>query len=147
MFKEFRDFAMRGNVVDLAVGLVLGASFGAIVNSLVNDIIMPPVGWLMGGVNFADLFIALDGQSYASLDAANAAGAPVIAYGLFINAILTFVIVAFAMFVLVRQMNRLAAEQAAEPEPEAVPADVQVLTEIRDLFRGSERSASAGARS
>lgn len=137
MLKEFREFALRGNVVDLAVGLIIGAAFGAVVTSLVNDIIMPPIGMLLGGVNFNDLFIALDGQTYASLEAARLAGAPVIAYGAFVNTVINFLVVALAVFILVKQMNRLVAKQDATP-PET-PADVLLLTEIRDLLqqRGS----------
>jgi large conductance mechanosensitive channel len=133
MLKEFRAFAMRGNVVDLAVGLILGAAFGAIVTSLVNDLIMPPIGFAMGGVNFTDLFISLDGQTYPSLTAAKAAGAPVIAYGAFINTVINFLVIAFAVFLLVKQMNRLVKQDEAAPTP---PTDeVVLLTEIRDLLR------------
>ena len=107
MLKEFREFAARGNVIDLAVGVIIGAAFGKIVNSLVTDIIMPPIGMALGRVSFVDLFIALDGGSYPSLEAAKAAGAPTINYGLFINNIVEFLIVAFAVFLLVRQINRL----------------------------------------
>jgi len=106
MFKEFKAFAMRGNVLDLAVGVIIGAAFGAIVNSLVGDIIMPPIGRVMGNVDFKDLFIPLDGKTYESLAVAKTAGAPVIAYGSFLNTIINFVIVAFAIFLLVRQVNK-----------------------------------------
>lgn len=106
MLKDFKDFAMRGNVVDLAVGVIIGAAFGTIVASLVNDIIMPPIGYLMGGLDFKDLFIALNGQHYASLDAAKKAAAPVIAYGAFLNTVINFLIVAFAIFLLIKQVNR-----------------------------------------
>jgi large conductance mechanosensitive channel len=106
MFKEFKEFAMRGNVVDLAVGVILGVAFGAIVTSLVNDIIMPPIGLALGGLDFKDLFVALNGQSYPSLAAAKAAGAPIIAYGSFLNTVVNFLIVAFAIFLLVKQVNR-----------------------------------------
>jgi large conductance mechanosensitive channel len=109
MFKEFREFAMRGNVVDLAVGVIIGVAFGAIVTSLVNDIIMPPIGLALGGLDFKDLFIALNGQSYPTLAAAKAAGAPVIAYGSFLNTVVNFLIVAFAIFLLVKQVNRFKA--------------------------------------
>ncbi|MBI3280037.1 MAG: large conductance mechanosensitive channel protein MscL, partial [Acidobacteria bacterium] len=95
MLKEFRDFAMRGNVLDLAIAVIIGAAFGLIVNSLVNDILMPPIGMVAGRIDFKDLFFALDGQSYASLDAAKKAGAPVVAYGNFINTVVNFLIVAF----------------------------------------------------
>ena len=100
--KEFREFAVKGNVVDLAVGLIIGAAFGRIVSSLVDDVIMPPIGLLLGQVDFSDLFINLTGGDYASLAAARAAGAPVIAYGSFINTIINFTIVAFAVFLLVK---------------------------------------------
>ncbi len=128
MLKEFRDFAMRGNVVDLAVGLILGAAFGAIVNSLVNDIIMPPIGLILGGVDFSNLFINLSGEEYASLAAAQEAGAATINYGAFINVLINFIVVAFAMFLLVRAINRLA-QQDEEPEAPAEPDPQEVLNE------------------
>jgi large conductance mechanosensitive channel len=107
MFKEFRDFASRGNVIDLAVGVIIGAAFGKIVSSLVNDMIMPPIGMALGQVSFKDMFVALNGATYATLADAQAAGAPTLNYGLFINTILEFLIVAFAVFMMVRQINRL----------------------------------------
>jgi large conductance mechanosensitive channel len=107
MFKEFREFAARGNVIDLAVGVIIGAAFGKIITSLVNDVVMPPIGLALGRVDFTDLFIALDGRTYPSLEAAKAAAAPTINYGIFVNTIIEFLIVAFAIFVLVRQLNRL----------------------------------------
>ena len=107
MLKEFREFAARGNVIDLAVGIIIGAAFGKIVSSLVNDLLMPPIGMALGGVDFADLFIALDGSSHPSVEAAKAAGSPTINYGIFLNTVLEFVIVAFAVFLLVRQINRM----------------------------------------
>jgi large conductance mechanosensitive channel len=106
MLKEFREFAIKGNALDLAVGVIIGAAFGAVVNSLVNDIIMPPIGRATGGVDFKDLFVVLNGQSYPSLAAAKAAGAPVLAWGNFVNTVLNFLIVAFAVFLLVKQVNR-----------------------------------------
>lgn len=106
MLKDFKAFLMRGNVVDLAVALVIGAAFGAIITSLVNDILMPPIGLALKGVDFTSLFVSLTGQSYPSLVAAKAAGAPTVNYGLFINAVINFVIVAFAMFIVVRQTAR-----------------------------------------
>jgi large conductance mechanosensitive channel len=106
MFKEFKEFAMRGNVIDLAVGVVIGAAFGGIVTSLVNDIIMPPIGMAMGGIDFKDYFIALRATDFTSLDAVKKAGIPVIAYGQFINVVFNFLIVAFAIFLLVKQVNR-----------------------------------------
>ena len=135
-FQEFKEFAMRGNVVDLAVGLVIGAAFGAIVNSLVNDIIMPPIGLVMGNVDFSDLFINLSGQEYASLAAAREAGAPVIAYGAFINVLINFVIVALAIFLVVKAMNRLRRKQEQAPEESPVPPRQEtLLEEIRDLLK------------
>jgi large conductance mechanosensitive channel len=116
MFREFREFAMRGNVVDLAVGIIIGAAFGKIVTSLVNDIVMPPVGLLLGRVDFSSLFINFSGQPYASLAEAKAAGAPTINYGVFLNSVIDFVIVAFAIFLLVRFINRLSRQ------PEVTPA-------------------------
>ena len=113
---EFKEFAMKGNVLDMAVGIIIGAAFGSIVTSLVKDIIMPPIGMLMGGINFGDLFISLTGKSYASLAAAQAAAAPTINYGLFINAIINFLIVALAIFMLVRQVNAMK-KKPAPPEP------------------------------
>lgn len=126
MLKEFREFAMRGNVLDLAIGLILGASFGSIVDSLVNDIIMPPIGMLLTGVDFSSLFIDLSGVGYPSLAAAQEAGAPTINYGLFINSVIHFLLVAFAVFLVVKAVNTMrrqeekeeAAEAAAEPDPQ-----------------------------
>jgi len=137
MLKEFKEFAMRGNVIDLAVGIIIGAAFGRIVTSLVNDIIMPPIGLLMGNVDFSNLFVNLDmSQSFASVAEAEAAGAPIIKYGLFINTVLDFVIVAFAIFLVIRAINRFQRKKEAAPAaPAAPPADVQLLTEIRDLLR------------
>lgn len=107
MLKEFKQFAMRGNVVDLAVGVIIGAAFGKIVSSFVNDVLMPPVGLLIGNVDFSNLFVSLDGQSYQSLAAAQEAGAATLNYGLFINAVIDFVIVAFAIFLMIRTINRM----------------------------------------
>jgi large conductance mechanosensitive channel len=113
LWKEFRDFAARGNVIDLAVGVIIGAAFGKIVTSLVSDIIMPPIGLVLGHVDFSNLFISLSGTHYDSLNAAKVAGAPTINYGLFINTLIDFSIVAFVIFMLVRQINRFAKK----PEP------------------------------
>ncbi len=107
MLKEFREFALKGNVVDLAVGIIIGAAFGKITTSLVNDVIMPPIGFVLGRVDFSDLYVNLSGVAYESLDAAKKAGAPVIAYGAFISTVIDFTIVAFAVFILVKQINRL----------------------------------------
>ena len=112
VLKELKEFMMRGNVVDMAVGVIVGGAFGKIVSSLVSDIIMPPIGMLTGGINFADMFIALDGEAYASLAEAQAVSAPTINYGLFINAVISFIIVAFAVFMLVRQINALKRQPA-----------------------------------
>jgi len=117
MFKEFKEFAMRGNVIDLAVGVIIGAAFGKIVSSFVQDIIMPPIGMLLTKVDFSTLFIALDRRHYDNLDAAKAAHAATINYGLFINSIIDFLIVAFCVFLLVQQVNRWTKK----PEPVAAP--------------------------
>jgi large conductance mechanosensitive channel len=129
---------MRGNVVDLAVGIVIGVAFGAIINSLVNDVIMPPIGLVMGNVDFSDLFINLSGQDYPSLTAARDAGAPVIAYGMFINAVINFIIVAFALFLVIKGMNQLRRKQEKVPEEEPVPVPPRqetLLEEIRDILK------------
>lgn len=119
MFKEFKEFAMRGNVVDMAVGIIIGGAFGTIVKSLVSDVMMPPLGLLMGGVDFSDLFITLkEGTTagpYVTLAAAQAAGAVTISYGIFINAVISFVIVAFAVFLLIKGINKLQREKEAPP--------------------------------
>src|SRR5260370_38409183 len=128
MWREFRDFAMRGNVIDLAVGIIIGAAFTTIVNSLVNDLITPPLGLLIGGVDFSNFFVTLKGGSYPTIEAAKAAGAVAVNYGLFINAVIRFVIVAFAIFVLVKQSNRLPpGEPAPEPAPPPGPPRHEVL--------------------
>jgi large conductance mechanosensitive channel len=115
MFKEFKEFIMRGNVLDLAVAVVIGAAFGKIVNSLVNDVLMPPLGLLLGNLDFSNLFISLSGTHYDTLEAAKTAGAPVLRYGLFINSLVDFLIIAFAIFVVVRSANRLHKKPAAAP--------------------------------
>jgi large conductance mechanosensitive channel len=115
MLKDFREFVMRGNVLDLAVAVIIGAAFGAIVTSMVNDIVMPPIGLILGHVDFRDLFISLNGQPYATLAAAKAAGAPVIAYGQFLNTVINFLIVAFVIFVVVRQANKLQRKPVPPP--------------------------------
>jgi large conductance mechanosensitive channel len=140
MFKEFREFAIRGNVVDLAVGVIIGAAFGTIVNSLVNDVIMPPIGLVLGGVDFSNLFVVLKegvkaAGPYASLAEAKAAGAVTVNIGVFINALINFTIVAFAVFLLVKGIN--AARRAAPPAPAdaAPPPQEKLLMEIRDLLK------------
>ena len=138
MLKEFREFAMRGNVVDLAVGLILGAAFGAIVTSFVNDVIMPPIGMLLGGADFSNLFVLLKAGAkaappYASIAEAKAAGAITLNIGVFINTIINFVFVAFAMFLLVKGMN--SARRTAPPAPPEAPPQEKLLAEIRDLLK------------
>src|SRR4051794_37425451 len=132
MWREFREFAMRGNVVDLAVGIILGAAFTTIVNSLVNDLIMPQLGLAIGGIHFSNFFVTPKGGWSPTLEAAKAAGAVTVNYGLFINAVIRFVVVAFAIFILVRQINRLQRQEAKEaPAAPPVPAREEVLlTEI-----------------
>ncbi|MDO4922228.1 MAG: large conductance mechanosensitive channel protein MscL [Phascolarctobacterium sp.] len=121
-FKEdFKKFAMRGNVIDMAVGVIIGGAFGKIVGSFVNDIIMPPLGMAIGKMDFTNLFVSLNGQHYATLEAAKKAGAPVLAYGSFINAVLDFVILAFIIFIMVRQINRLNPPPAPKPDPRLCP--------------------------
>lgn len=117
MWKEFREFAMRGNIVDLAIGIVIGTAFGAVVNSLVNDIIMPPIGALLGRINFADLFVNLSGKPFVSLVAAKAAGAPTINYGQFTNTIINFIIVALVMFFILKAINKLRKPTPAPSTP------------------------------
>ena len=121
MFKEFKAFAMRGNVVDLAVGVIIGAAFGAVVGSLVNDVVMPPIGYLFGGVDFKDKFVSLSGQPFPTLAAAKAAGAATLNYGAFLNTVINFLIVAFAIFVVVRQVNRLRATPTETPTDRPCP--------------------------
>ena len=115
MLKEFKEFAIRGNVLDLAVGLVIGAAFGKIVTSFVNDVVMPPIGLIIGRIDFKDLFINLSTRAYSSLAEAKAAGAPVLAYGTFLNTVFEFIIVAFAVFLVVRQVNRMRAKPIPTP--------------------------------
>jgi large conductance mechanosensitive channel len=118
MIKEFKEFAMRGNVLDMAVGIIIGAAFGQIVNSFVQDILMPPIGRLLGHVDFSNLFVSLSGTHYDTVAAAKAAGAATLNYGVFLNTVINFLIVAFAVFLLVRQVNRFAPK----PAPAAAPA-------------------------
>jgi large conductance mechanosensitive channel len=124
MLQEFREFAMRGNVVDMAVGIIIGGAFGKIVSSLVNDVIMPIVGMLLGKVDFSNLFVSLSGESYATLADAKAAGAATINYGMFIGTVVDFVIIAFAIFVMVKWMNQLKARaEATKKKPEVQPEE------------------------
>ena len=139
MLKEFKEFAMRGNVVDMAVGIIIGAAFGKIVESLVRDLIMPPIGMLLGKVDFANLFVVLrEGANpgpYLSVDAAHKAGAVTFNYGVFINTCISFMIVAFAVFMLIRTINRMKKKEAEAPAaPAATPEDVLLLREIRDAL-------------
>ena len=117
MFKEFREFAMKGNVLDLAVGIIIGAAFGKVITSFVNDVLMPPIGLVLGKVDFSNLFIDLSGQNHATLKAAKDAGAATLNYGLFLNSIIDFLIVAFAVFLLIRQVNKLKRQEPA-PAPD-----------------------------
>lgn len=134
--KEFREFAVKGNVVDLAVGVIIGGAFGKIVTSLVNDIIMPPLGKLMGDVNFTDLYYALDGKMYDSIAKAKEAGAPVFAYGTFIQTVIDFLIVAFSVFMMIKGINRLKKKQEAAPSTPPAPTKEEILlTEIRDILK------------
>jgi large conductance mechanosensitive channel len=133
MIKEFKDFIAKGNVMDMAVGIIIGAAFTAIVNSMVGDLLMPIIGMMTSGVDFSTLFFTMDGASYETITAAEEAGATVIKYGVFINAIINFLIVAFVIFMLVRQVNKLKEEEAKSPA--VPPADVKLLTEIRDLLK------------
>lgn len=133
MMAEFKQFISRGNVIDLAVGIIVGAAFTGIVNSLVTDIIMPPIGKVMGGIDFKDFFINLSGVEYTTLKAAKDAGAATINYGIFLNQVINFLIVSFAVFLLVKQVNRFKKEQEAAPTPPTKSEDL--LTEIRDLLK------------
>ena len=140
LIKEFKEFAMRGNVVDLAVGVIIGAAFGKVITSMVNDVIMPPIGKMMGGVNFGDLFISLDAaktQGITSLAKAKEAGAAVIAYGSFVNTLIDFTIVAFCIFMVIKVMNSMKKKPApAAPAAPAEPTkEEKLLTEIRDVLK------------
>jgi large conductance mechanosensitive channel len=137
MLKEFREFAIKGNVIDLAVGVIIGGAFGKIVSSLVDDIVMPPLGLLLGKVDFASLFINLSGQEYATLAEAKKAGVATLNYGVFINTIVNFLLVAFAIFFVVRAMNRMKKQEAAAPAPP--PAQEVLLSEIRDILKQQAR--------
>ena len=148
MLQEFKEFALRGNVVDMAVGIIIGAAFSTIVRSLVDDIIMPPMGVVTGGVDFSNMFIALNGGDYASLAQARQAGAATINFGLFINNVISFLIVAFVLFMVVKAMNRLRRKQEEEPQTEPPPSrEVQLLEEIRDVLvtGGAGRKRPPGA--
>jgi large conductance mechanosensitive channel len=136
MLKEYKDFINRGNVVDLAVAVIIGLAFGAVVNSLVNDIVMPPIGLLLGGVDFSNIFISLSGQSYPSLAAAKEAGAATLNIGVFLNAVINFLVVSFVIFLIVRQINKMKRAEGAEPEPPPeASTEEKLLAEIRDLLK------------
>lgn len=143
MWREFREFALKGNMVDLAVGIIIGAAFSGLVNSLVNDVFMPLVGLLTGGVDFSNLFIQLAGEPRPTLEEARAAGAT-IAYGNFLSLAVNFLIVAWILFLVVKAMNRLRRKQEVAPEEAPPPpADVKLLTEIRDILADSRRATPA----
>lgn len=136
MLEEFKKFAMRGNVVDMAVGIVIGGAFGKIVSSLVKDVLMPPIGMIVGDIDFAQLFINLGDNTYATLAEAQEAGAATVNYGIFLQSIFDFIIVAFAIFMVVKQMNKMKKkEEEAPAEPPKSTKDQELLTEIRDLLR------------
>src|SRR5512147_2578171 len=136
MLKEFKEFAMRGNVLDMAIGIIIGAAFGKIVSSFVADVLMPPIGLLLGKVDFSNLFINFSDQSFPSLEAARAAGAATLNYGLFLNTVIDFLIVAFAIFLLIKQVNRFMRKPEPAPaEPPPPSQEVVLLGEIRDLLK------------
>ena len=137
MMQEFKEFAMKGNVVDLAVGVIIGAAFGKIVDSLVKDVIMPPLGKLLGGVDFKELYFNLGDKAFDTLEAAEKAGAPLIKYGIFINSLVNFIIIAFAIFLAIKAINRLkpAEEAPTSAEPPPTPEEILLLREIRDSLK------------
>ncbi|MGH7367393.1 MAG: large conductance mechanosensitive channel protein MscL [Candidatus Rokuibacteriota bacterium] len=138
MLKEFKEFALKGNMLDLAVGIVLGVAFGTVINSLVNDILMPVISGIIGTPDFSNLFLVLrnpTGASFTSVTAAREAGAAVLAYGLFLNAVISFLIVAAALFFVVKGINQLRRQKEAAPPPPPPTAEVRLLGEIRDLLR------------
>lgn len=134
MIQEFKEFIQRGNVVDLAVAVVIGGAFGKIIASFVEDVLMPPIGLMLGGADFSNLFINLTGKDFATIAAAKAAGAPTLNYGVFLNSVINFLIVAFAIFLVVKAINKLQ-KPAAAPPPPGPTKDQQLLTEIRDLLK------------
>jgi large conductance mechanosensitive channel len=140
MLKEFKEFAMRGNVLDMAIGVIMGGAFGKIVSSLVSDVLMPPLGLILGKVDFSSLFINLSDTSYPSLVAAKAAGAPTLNYGVFLQSVFDFLIISFAIFMVVKQINRFKRE-APSPPPPAPPEptnEEKLLMEIRDLLKSRQ---------
>lgn len=145
MLKEFREFAMRGNLLDMAIGIILGAAFGRIITSLVADIVMPPIGLALGGLDFSSLFVTLRGGPYPSVAAAKAAGAPTINYGIFINTVIDFVIVAFIMFLVVRQINRMQRTPEAAPATKSCPYCLSAIptAAVRCAYCTSDLSRAA----
>jgi large conductance mechanosensitive channel len=144
MWKEFKTFIMRGNVLDLAIGVVIGAAFGKIVSSLVSDVIMPPIGLLAGRMDFSNLFVDLSGTGYETLAAAKAAGAPTLNYGIFLNTLIDFLIIAFAIFMVVKAANSVRRKEADKPAAPPEPTTSEkLLMEIRDLMKTSTSSAGA----
>jgi large conductance mechanosensitive channel len=138
ILSEFKEFAVKGNVLDMAVGVIIGGAFGVITTTLVDKVMMPPIGLLIGDVDFKNLFLVLGDGKFATLEEATKAGAPVVAYGVFINAVINFLLVAFAVFMMVRSLNKLKrteAEAAPPAAPASPPASEVLLTEIRDLLR------------
>ena len=136
MLDEFKQFALKGNVMDMAVGIIIGGAFGKIISSFVGDVLMPPIGMLMGGVDFTTLYYSLNGEAYATLEAAIEAGAPLIRYGSFIQTVIDFIIIAFSIFMMVRTMNRMKAKEEAAPAAPPKPSSQEVLLgEIRDLLK------------
>lgn len=138
VLQEFKDFAVKGSVVDMGVGIVIGAAFTSVVNSLVADIINPVIGVITGGIDFSNLFVNLGAGDFESLAAAQQAGAPTLNYGLFINAIISFLIVSFVLFIVIRNINRLkklAEDEPKKPETPEPSAEVKLLTEIRDALK------------
>ena len=138
MLKEFKEFAMKGNVLDMAIGVIIGGAFGKIVSSLVSDVLMPPLGLLMGKVDFSSLFIDLSNTSPQSLAAAKAAGAPTLNYGVFLQSMFDFLIIAFVIFMLVKQVNRFKNETAPPPLPPGPTNEEKLLMEIRDALKGRQ---------
>jgi large conductance mechanosensitive channel len=138
MLKEFKEFAMKGNVLDMAIGVIIGGAFGKIVSSLVSDVLMPPLGLLMGKVDFSSLFIDLSQTSPPSLAAAKAAGAPTLNYGVFLQSVFDFLIIAFVIFILIKQVNRFRQVAPTPPPPPGPTNEEKLLMEIRDLLKGRQ---------
>ena len=136
MLKEFKEFAIKGNMVDMAVGLIIGVAFKGVVSSFVKDVIMPPIGQMLGGVNFSDLYINLSQTAYESLALATKAGAPVIRYGVFVQTVIDFIIIAFVVFMMVKMINNMKKKEEATPAAPAAPSKEEVLlTDIRDALK------------